>query len=214
MPLGTSQERLLPALRMHQPHTALCADRLTSSQSGDLGGVLFELIIGSVNAGEMVQHRYAIVATAMLPKADALEVDLDRDALGKCIRDRDRGNGEILQADACPIEQGDLLRRGAPRMLAVNDGANLDDVGLGDQAPAYSMLSLADADRLRDLVGEDACCGNEFGLDLLLALGVGAHTGKMRPRPHLRHVQDRCKGRGDGDNHIRFGAELIEIGRR
>jgi hypothetical protein len=42
------------------------------------------------------------------------------------------------------------------------------------------MLRLADGDRLGDLVGKDDRAGKEGGVDLLLALRVGAHAGQMR----------------------------------
>jgi hypothetical protein len=43
------------------------------------------------------------------------------------------------------------------------------------------MLSVTDGDGLSHLIGEDRCGCDEFGLDLLSALGIGARAGQMRP---------------------------------
>jgi hypothetical protein len=73
------------------------------------------------------------------------------------------------------------------------------------------VLRLADGDRLRDLVGKDAGAGQQRRLDLLLALGVGAHAGQMRARAEMGIHQARREGRGDGDDRIRLGAKRGQI---
>ena len=79
-----------------------------------------------------------------------------------------------------------------------------------DQAVGDGVLGLADRDRLGDLVGEDGGAGEEGGLDLLLALGVGAHAGEVGAGPDLGGQQDRGEGRGDGDDDVGLGAEAVE----
>ena len=53
------------------------------------------------------------------------------------------------------------------------------------------VLGLADGDRLRDLVGEHGGLREQGGLDLLLALGVGAHAGDMGAGADLVGLEDR-----------------------
>ena len=47
-------------------------------------------------------------------------------------------------------------------------------------------------------------------LDLLLALGVGAHAGQMRAGAHMRVHQDRREGGGDRDDDVGLGAQAVE----
>lgn len=123
------------------------------------------------------------------------------------------GDGEVLKADAGPVEESDFLGRGAAGMDAFDHRAELGDGGRVDQAGGDGVLGLADRDRLGRLVGEESGAGQQCRLDLLLALGVGAHAGEMRAGPDLRRLQDRGEGGGDGDDDVGLGPELVEIDR-
>ena len=51
---------------------------------------------------------------------------------------------------------------------------------------------------------------SERGVDLLLALRVGAHAGEVGAGLDLRGHQDRREGGGDGDDDVGLGAEAVE----
>jgi hypothetical protein len=71
-------------------------------------------------------------------------------------------------------------------MGAVDHCADLLMSLSSDQPPATACCASPMADRLRDFVGEHRCAlGQQRGLDLLLALGVGAHAGKVRAGAHM-----------------------------
>ena len=111
---------------------------------------------------------------------EASEIDLDR--LAGCLAQADDGGGdrEILQADAGAVEQGDLVGAGRGRGGSPLMTAPIWVIAASAIRPAATACCASPIDdRLGDLVGEDGGRGEERGLDLLLALGVGAHAGEV-----------------------------------
>ena len=75
-------------------------------------------------------------------------------------------------------------------MRGVYYRADLADIAGRDQATGNRMLAFADAGGLGNLIGEQRGAGNQCRLDLLLALGVGAHAGDMSAGADLIRLQN------------------------
>ena len=102
-----------------------------------------------------------------------------------------------------PSKKRDLLVRAAPAMGPVDHGAQLRDVTLGQKPLGHRMLGLADRDRLRDLVAEDAGAAQKAPPRPPACLSVSVPM-QARWVPGLtwsaRSV--RRETRGDGDDHV------------
>ena len=70
-------------------------------------------------------------------------------------------------------------------MLAIYDGTDLMNVTLIDQTFRDGVLRFANGNGLGNFISKNGRAGKQCSLNLLLALGISAHTGNVRSGAHM-----------------------------
>ena len=118
-----------------------------------------------------------LLADGLSEFASEAEASFPRPAPGK------DGHGNILEGDARTIEERDFFRGTACEGTG-NHAAQAGTQPIpADQSEAVGVLAFADGDRLFGIVDHDARRPHQFGVEFLLARGIGAHGIDMGAGP-------------------------------
>ena len=142
------------------------------------------------------------------------EFNIDCDTFGDCDIDHRGGHGEVLQADAGAVEEGDLLARAAAGVGAVDDGADLGDRrSRAIRPPATACwASPIEIDWATSSVKTVAAATSAASTSCLPLVSVPMQARWVPGLTWARH-QDRGEARGDGDDDVGLGAEAVEVDR-